>query len=123
MFANDAFIDRAIRAFLVPVFWSSVCYFVVSLVSRFHSSTSREIYFRRLIIMFIVALVWAMFFPALGSAFIGNSADARNEERHALWVAKELGLRYGVHAIWASLFIALIDRPKVQPNIRKGCKT
>ena len=120
MFTNDAFVDRAIRAFLVPVVWSAVCYIAVSLVSRFHSSTPREIYFRRLLLMFIVALVWWVFYPALGSAFIGNSADPRNEERHALWVAKELGMRYGVHAIWAWFLIALIDRPKLRPNQRIG---
>jgi len=116
MFTNDAFVDRAIRAFLVPVFWSAVCYFAVSLISRLASPEPRGIYFRRLILMFIVALVWCALYPALGSAFIGNSADPRNEERHALWVAKELGMSYGVHAIWAWLFIALIDRPKVRPN-------
>ena len=116
MFTNDAFVDRAIRAFLVPVFWSAVCYFAVSLISRLASPEPRGIYFRRLILMFIVALVWCALYPALGAAYFGNSADSRDAERHALWMAKQLGTSYGVHAVWAWFLVALIDWPKVRPN-------
>ncbi|MBW8864419.1 MAG: hypothetical protein JF609_05760 [Verrucomicrobia bacterium] len=116
MFTNDAFLNRAITAFLTPVIWSAICYFAISFISQIHPASPRDIYVRRLVLMFIVTLVWSMLYPALGSAFIGNSADPRNEERHALWVAKELGMGYGVHVIWAWLLIALIDKPKLRPN-------
>ncbi len=116
MITNDAFLDRAITAFLVPVFWSVVCYFAASFISRIHSSSSREIYIRRLILMFIVTVFWCALYPALGSAFFGNSADPRNEERQSLWMAKQLGTHYGIHAIWAWVLVALIDRPKLRPN-------
>jgi hypothetical protein len=116
MFTNDAFVDRAIRAFLVPVVWSAVCYFAVSFISRLASSEPRGIYFRRLILMFIVVVIWCALYPALGSAYIGNSADPRDAERYTLWMAKQLGSSYGIHAIWAWLLVALIDWPKVRLN-------
>jgi hypothetical protein len=116
MLTNDAFLDRAVIAFFKPVIWSAACYFAVNFISRIHSSCSREIYIRRLVFMAIATLVWYMLYPALSSAFIGNNADPLNEDRHALWMAKKLGMSYGIHAIWAWLLIALIDRPKLRPN-------
>jgi len=116
MFTNDAFIDRAIRAFLIPVVWSAVAYFVASFISRLASSSPRGIYFRRLILMLVAAFIIAGIYPALGAAFIGNSADPHHAERYTLWMAKQLGTSYGIHAIWAWLLIALIDWPKVLPN-------
>jgi hypothetical protein len=116
MFANDAFVDRAIRAFLAPVVWSAVCYFAASFISRLASSVPRGIYFRRLILMFIAAFIIVGIYPALGAAYIGNNADPRDAERHSLWMAKQLGTSYGVQAIWAWLLVALIDWPKVRPN-------
>jgi hypothetical protein len=116
MFTNDAFVDRAIRAFLTPVVWSAVCYFAASFFSRLASSTPRGIYFRRFILMLIAAFIIAGLYPALGAAFRGNSADPHNAERHNLWMAKQLGTSYGVQAIWAWLLVALIDWPKVRPN-------
>ena len=116
MFTNDAFVDRAIRAFLAPVVWSAVCYFAASFISRLVSSSPRGIYFRRLILMFIAAFIIAGLYPALGAAFIGNGADPHNAERYTLWLAKQLGTSYGIHAVWAWLLVALIDWPKVRPN-------
>jgi hypothetical protein len=116
MFTNDVFVSRAIRAFLVPVIWSAVFYFAVSFLSRLASSVPRGIYFRRLILMFIVALVWCALYPALGAAYIGNGADPRDAERHTLWMAKQLGTSYGIYAIWAWVLVALIDWPKARPN-------
>ena len=116
MFTNDAFVDRAIRAFLAPVVWSAVCYFAASFISRLVSSSPRGIYFRRLILMFIAAFIIAGLYPALGAAFIGNGADPHNAERYTLWMAKQLGTSYGVQAVWAWLLVALIDWPKVRPN-------
>jgi len=66
--------------------------------------------------MLVAAFLIAGLYPALGAAFIGNGADPRNQERHTLWMAKQLGTSYGIHAIWAWLLIALIDWPKVRPN-------
>ena len=66
--------------------------------------------------MLVGVFVIAGLYPALGAAFIGNGADPRNEERHALWMAKQIGTSYGIHAIWAWLLVALIDWPKVRPN-------
>ena len=116
MFTNDAFLDRAITAFLTPVIWSAVCYFAASFISRLVSSDPRGIYVRRLALMLVAAFLIAGLYPAFGSAFIGNSADPGNEERHALWIAEQLGKSYGIHAIWAWLLVALIDWPKVRPN-------
>jgi len=116
MFTNDAFVDRAIRAFLVPVVWSAVAYFAASFLSRLASSSPRGIYFRRLILMLVAVVLIAGLYPALGAAFFGNGADPHNAERYTLWMAKQLGTSYGIHAIWAWLLVALIDWPKVRPN-------
>ena len=116
MFTNDAFMDRAIGAFLAPVIWSAVCYFAASFISRLASSEPRGIYFRRLILMLVAAFIIAGLYPALGAAFHSNAADPRNEEWHNLWMAKQVGTSYGIHAIWAWLLVALIDWPKVRPN-------
>jgi hypothetical protein len=62
--------------------------------------------------MLIAVFIIAALYPALEAAFIGNSADPHNADRHALWMAKQLGTRYGIHAIWAWLLIALIDGQK-----------
>ena len=70
--------------------------------------------------MFIVVVIWCALYPALGSAYIGNSADPRDAERYTLWMAKQLGSSYGIHAIWAWLLVALIDWPKVKPDEKRA---
>jgi hypothetical protein len=114
---SDAFVIRAITAFLVPVALSAISYFLISVLARFHSSTARMIYFRRLFLMFFAVVIWWIFYPILtASVFIGNWADPHNAERYASWMAKRLGTTYGVHAIWAWVIIALVDRPKLPPK-------
>lgn len=68
--------------------------------------------------MFIATFLIVGLYPALGAAYVGNAADPRDAERYTLWMAKQLGTSYGIHSIWAWLFIALIDWPKVRPNMR-----
>ena len=114
---SHTFLVKAVMAFLYPVVLSAICYFVASSIARLFSSTSRGFYIRRLVWMFVAVVLWWLLYPYFHDyVFIGNGADPRNEERHAWWVARQLGWSYGIHAIWAWLFIALIDRPKVRPN-------
>ena len=114
---NDTFLYTAVSAFLFPVVLSAVCYFVASSIARLGTSTSREFYYTRLFWMFVALFLWWFLYPAFHhSEFIGNSASPHNAERRAWWMARQLGWSHGMHAIWAWLLIALIDRPKLRPN-------
>lgn len=118
MIITDPFVARATRAFLVPVAFSAICYFLISVVARRHSSTPRQLYFRRLFLMFVVLVVWWVFYPMLSaSAFAGNWADPHNAERYTLWMAKRSGTAYGLQAVWAWVIVALIGRPKLRRDI------
>lgn len=115
MVTTDIFVLRAITAFLVPVALSAICYLLVSLVAQLTSNAPREYYFRRLILLFVALVIWWVFYlPLSATAFIGNWADPHNAERYALWTAKQLGVGYGIHSIWAWVIVALVDRPKMR---------
>jgi hypothetical protein len=114
---NETFLIKAVAAFLFPVALSTICYFLVSAVARSMSSTSRDFYVRRLIWMLVATVLWCLLYPVFHStAFIGNGADPHDAERRAWWMARQIGWSHGIHAIWAWLLIALIDRPKLRPN-------
>src|SRR5579859_228758 len=111
---DNTFVARALTAFLSPVLLSALCFVLVHSLARSVSASPRQFYVRRLIWMIIVAVLWLCFNPALHqTAFFGNTASPLNAERHAAWMASQMGWAYGIHAIWAWLVLALIDRPKL----------
>ena len=117
MLASDPFMASAARAFLVPVALSAACYLVVSVIARLGSPIPRAFYIRRLILMFLVLVAWwFLFLPSTASAFIGNNADPHNAERRTMWMAKQIGTAYGMHAIWAWCLAAIVVFPRARPN-------
>jgi hypothetical protein len=113
MDTQSAFLNQALAAFLRAAVLGVICYALVSIVARFHATTGRGIYLRRLVLLAIVTVLWWFYLPA----FLGyGGARQMVEVTSGLWGAKQLGLSYGMNTIWAWVVVALIDRPKLRPN-------
>lgn len=105
-------IFAGVKAFLVWAVLSTCCFVVAAGAARLVATTPRDIYRTRLVFMTLLVILWWLCVPITASAFIGNSADPRNAERHARWEAGNAARFYGAHTIWPWCLVALLDRPK-----------
>ena len=105
---------KALIAFLVPSVLSVCCYLIATKSARLISSTPRQMYFNRLIIMLgFVCVWWSYYLPKIAKAHVVNLFDA---DGYGRIVATDYGRFYGTKMIWMWCVAALLYCPKQKLN-------
>jgi hypothetical protein len=108
-------------SFVIWTALSAFCFVIATGLARFIAPPPRNAYVSRLVLMFLILIIWWLCVPLTAAAYIGNSADPKDANRRGKWEAKQEARLYGAHTIWPWCLVALLHRPKGKPQEVRSC--
>jgi hypothetical protein len=120
MNTNDPII-AGLMSFLLWTALSACCFPLATGVAWYIARNSPAFYATRLVLMFLLLIVWLFLPAALARAYAGNHADPQDAYRRARWEAKGYGSFCGMNTIWAWGLVSALRRPKPRTNQAQTC--
>jgi hypothetical protein len=107
MFNIDPFMWTGLKAFFIPTVLGCLSYFVATVMARSISSSPRQFYIGRLVILVVLFFVIAV--VSVPSFLFSGGLDS-----YLLFSVKHEGANYGMLTIPIWLIFALIKVPKIE---------